>query len=142
MPSNRSEATCKPAFPGGRFFEASACAFSRPTSDSNGSRRDPLPSPSAAPAGAGFVELLVLVLVAGVLRDGALLAGFAGLVFVFGAGAGVVCACIPMPVMANSSAIVSIISLSMDRLFLLMVFSQEEQCPSPHLPPHSHQPVS
>src|ERR1700676_3555097 len=118
MPSSRSEATCKPAFPGGRFFDASAWAFSRPTSDSNGSRRDALPSPSAAaPAdAAGFAGLLVTA-----LPD--VLVAF---LLVFGAGAGVVCACIPLPVMANSSAMVSIVTLSMDRLFLLMVFSQEE----------------
>src|SRR5580700_11186237 len=45
MPSSRSVLTCKPAFPGGRFFPA-LVSLLRFTRDSNGSRRAIL-SPSA-----------------------------------------------------------------------------------------------
>src|SRR5271154_4935841 len=50
-PSRRSVLTCKPALPGGKFLEAAAAACWRPTSDSKGSRRPALLTPSASAVG-------------------------------------------------------------------------------------------
>src|SRR5208337_4913382 len=85
MPSRRREETCKPALPGGRFLLASAAALSRPTRDSNGSRRATFSSAGAgaapsAGAAAAFLALLFGALAAGFaagLAAGAVGAGFA-----------------------------------------------------------------
>src|ERR1700743_1816084 len=56
MPSSRRVLTCKPALPGGRFLPA-FWSFWRLTSDSNGSRREPLsPSPCGPDASATWGE--------------------------------------------------------------------------------------
>src|SRR5208337_2749298 len=83
MPSRRSEETCKPALPGGKFLLASAAALSRPTRDSNGSRRATFSSAGAAPcagAAAAFLALDFGALLAGfaaAVADGLVVAGFA-----------------------------------------------------------------
>src|SRR5215472_12893627 len=62
MPSSLSVLTCRPALPGGRFFVPAFCW--RAIRDSNGSRREYLPSesdesalPSAAGAAAGAADV-------------------------------------------------------------------------------------
>src|SRR5208283_4589631 len=160
MPSRRREETCKPALPGGRFLLASAAALSRPTRDSNGSRRATFSSAGAgaapsAGAAAAFLALLFGALAAGFaagLAAGAVGAGFAvclaagavvaGFAAGFAAGAGVVWADRPFPAAASSIPITSMIARCMARSFLLTVFSQAELNPSLHLLPEPYQPAS
>src|SRR5208282_4308272 len=147
MPSRRREETCKPALPGGRFLLASAAALSRPTRDSNGSRRATFSSAGAgaapsAGAAAALLALLFGALAAGFaagLAAGAVVAGFAA---GFAAGAGVVWADRPFPAAASSIPITSMIARCMARSFLLTVFSQAELNPSLHLLPEPYQPAS
>src|SRR5208282_4645318 len=83
IPSSRSEETCNPALPGGRFLAASAAALSRPTRDSKGSRRATFSSAGAAPsagAAGAFLTLVFCVLGAGFgagLATAGLVAGLA-----------------------------------------------------------------
>ena len=51
MPSRRKDATCRPAFPGGKLAETFAAASWRLVRDSNGSRRATLASGAAAITG-------------------------------------------------------------------------------------------
>src|SRR5271157_5843308 len=144
MPSRRSEETCKPALPGGRFLFASAAALSRPTRDSNGSRRATFSSAGAAPSAgpAAFLALLFGAFAAGFaagLAAGAVVAGFAA---GFVAGAGLVWANRPFPAAASSIPITSMIARCMARSFLLTVFSQAELYPLLHLLPEPYQPAS
>src|ERR1700722_17568133 len=130
MPSSRSVLTCKPALPGGRFLPA-FWSFWRLTSDSNGSRREPLSPPSPV-LGAAEADASVEPAAAALAPAGAAVLALADLDFEalgLGATCGGGSVCTPLARLvcainpgAAASKIPTII-LFTERMFLLIPFT-------------------